>query len=63
MWSWIKREWSQVSTKAGSVLLAIATALSATPQSLAQFEPKIAWGIAGAGAILVLFRGKVSGAE
>ena len=63
MWEWVKREWGQLSTKAGSGLLLVAGAVAKTPEGLAQFDPRIAWGIAIAGAVLVIWRGKADGAQ
>lgn len=63
MMDWIKREWAQVSTKAGTVVIAIAGYLAEAAPQYAGFDRRIAYGGLVAGALLVLFRekGKVDG--
>ena len=57
MIDFIKREWAMLSTKFGTLLLAI----SSTAPSYAQFDQRIAYAGAAAGVLLVLYRGKSNG--
>lgn len=57
--NWIKREWSQVSTKAGTVVLGIAGYLAEVAPQYAGFDRRIAYAGIAAGAVLVAYRGKV----
>lgn len=54
VWNFLRREWSQVSTKIGLVL----TAVSSIAPVYAQFDQRIAYAGAIAGVALVLFREK-----
>ena len=55
--AFITREWQQLSTKFGTVLVAI----SSTAPLYAQFDQRIAYAGAAAGIMLVLYRGKPNG--
>ena len=54
----IKREWAQVSTKAGTVVIAIAGYLAEAAPQYAGFDRRIAFVGIAAGALLVAFREK-----
>jgi hypothetical protein len=58
MIEWIKREWAQVSTKAGTVVMAIAGYLVEAAPQYAGFDRRIAYAGIMAGALLVMFREK-----
>lgn len=51
---WLKKEWRQVSTKAGTLLVAVS---SVAPQ-FAQFDVRFAYAGAAAGVLLMLVREK-----
>ena len=57
MIEFLKREWAMLSTKWGTVLVAI----SSTAPLYAQFDQRIAYAGAAAGVLLVLYRGKSNG--
>jgi len=54
--AFLKREWSMLSTKFGTVLVAVSTV---APQ-FAQFDVRFAYVGAAAGAILILYRGNTN---
>lgn len=58
MMAWIKREWAQVSTKAGTVVLGLAGYLVEAAPQYAGFDRRIAYVGIVAGALLVAFREK-----
>ena len=58
MMDWIKREWAQVSTKAGTAVMAIAGYLAEAAPQNAGFDRRIAYAGMIAGALLVAFREK-----
>lgn len=55
--AFLAREWQQLSTKFGAVLVAV----SSTAPLYAQFDQRIAYAGAAAGILLVLYRGKSNG--
>lgn len=55
---WIKREWAQVSTKVGTVIMAVAGYLAENATQFAGFDRRIAYAGMVAGALLVVFREK-----
>ena len=58
MLNWIKREWAQVSTKAGTFVLGIAGYLAEAAPQYAGFDRRIAYMGLVAGAVLVAWREK-----
>lgn len=58
--AFLRREWSQVSTKAGTVLLALGTAISTIAPQYAAFDTRIAHAGAIAGVAMILWRGKAN---
>jgi len=55
--AFLAREWAMLSTKFGTVLVAI----SSTAPLYAQFDQRIAYAGAAAGVLLVPYRGKANG--
>lgn len=58
MIAWIKRKWAEVSTKAGTVLIALAGYVAEAAPQYAGFDRRIAYVGIVAGALLVAFREK-----
>ncbi|NOW44121.1 hypothetical protein FHW96_000248 [Novosphingobium sp. SG751A] len=57
--NWIKRKWAEVSTKAGTVIIAVAGYLAEVAPQYAGFDRRIAYAGIAAGAVLVAIREKV----